>query len=306
MTYSNAPTKCKSPIKRIGGTLLAGAIVAAVSLQVAPATALAATRPKQAVNVKATHAKVIDYAGGFSSSTPSVLKKHGVKIVVRYVGYPSGSHAWKNLSKGEDKALRKADIDIAAVYETSASWMSGGYQAGVSAAKTAKADIVANGGPKRPFVYFACDEDANYIGKVNATLRGAAHVLGHSKVGIYGGYRVVNSALRTHSAAKGWQTMAWSNGRVAKGIALYQTIRTYEGKLGGLGYDSNFAKQDDIGQWGTHALKTPPAKKQTLAAPAPAPKQASAAVAPARPSRNRNIVHLATAFVGSLLSWLRF
>jgi hypothetical protein len=271
----DAVRRATNGIKRVGGTMLAGAIITAACLQAAPVDkAFAETQTKQEVNIKATHTTVVDYCAGFNRSTPSNLKKRGVKIVVRYSGYQSGVYAWKNLTKGEADALRKNDIDIVSVYETSASWMRGGYPAGVRAAKIAKADVIANGGPKNPFVYFACDEDASYTGQVNAALNGATQVLGRDKVGIYGGYTVVEGALKTHSAAKGWQTMAWSQGKVAKGIALYQTIKPYAGALG-LDYDSNFPKTDDIGQWGTHAVTTGSHETQASTAPTPVAQVAS-------------------------------
>jgi hypothetical protein len=255
------------------------------------------------VDDKATRGKGVDYTAA-SASTPATLKAHGVKVVVRYVGYQSGIYSWKNLRKWEANALRKNGIDIVSVYETDTSWMKGGYHAGVQAAKIAKADIIANGGPKDPFVYFACDEDAGYTGAVNAALRGAQHELGGDKVGIYGSYKVVDSALKTRSAAKGWQTMAWSQGKVAKGIALYQLIKPSAGNLG-LDYDSNIPKTDDIGQWGRHTVttgsdvkpKTTPAAKPatataagtqtaaTTGTPASAPRMVSQAAPQAAPKR---------------------
>jgi hypothetical protein len=284
MRNLNTPThgKLNNGIKRIGGTMLAGALITGVCLQAAPVKAFAETQTKQEVNVKATKTKVVDYCSGFSGSTPSTLKKQGVNIVVRYTGYQSGPYAWKNLNKGEANALRKNGIDIVSVYETTTSWMRGGYSAGVQAAKTAKADIAATGGPQKPFVYFACDEDASYTKQVNDTLRGAASVLGSDKVGVYGGYGVVDSALKTHSAAKGWQTQAWSYGKVANGIAMFQSVKPYAGNLG-LDYDTNWPHQNDIGQWGTHTVTTGSSAKQAPKAPAAAPKLTSATVSASSP-----------------------
>ncbi len=312
---TDAPQRAGIGIKRVGGTMLAGAIIATVGFQAAPVKAFADTQTRQEVNVKARRTKVVDYGAGFDLSTPKNLKKRGVNIVVRYAGYQSGKFAWKNLKRREANALRKEGIDIVSVYETTTGWMRGGYPAGVKAAKLAKADIIANGGPKKPFVYFACDEDAGYTRQVNATLRGAAQVLGRDKVGIYGGYGVVDSALKTHSAARGWQTMAWSRGKVAKGIALFQTIKTYAGDVG-LSYDSNFAHADDIGQWGIHTVATgsspkQAATKQATSGPTPAPKAtpkpapvssrrapASSTPAPSKPA----IEHLATLLL-RVLGW---
>lgn len=190
--------------------------------------------------------KVIDYAGGYHSGLPLLLRQAGIGIVIRYVG----SAAWKCLDKAEADQLRKAGIDIACVYETSAGWMLGGWEAGRIAAMAAKAAITDCGGPPAPFVYFACDVDTQEHSKVESCLAGAASVLGKDKVGIYGGYDIVDHALKGKFAAKGWQTEAWSQGRKLSTAVLYQHVAKLWGNLGGLDYDSNEMLADDIGQWG--------------------------------------------------------
>jgi hypothetical protein len=153
-------------------------------------------------------AAVIDYAGGYSSAAPMRFRRAGVGIVARYVG---GS-AWKSLTRSEANALRKAGVDIIAVYEPkSAGWMLGGYKAGVAAAKKARAAVVKCGGPSNAVIYFACDVGTHNYSAVNACLRGAASVIGKNQVGIYGSYYVCDSALKGGYAAKAWQTVAWSN-----------------------------------------------------------------------------------------------
>jgi photosystem II stability/assembly factor-like uncharacterized protein len=168
-----------------------------------------------------------------------------VGIVVRYVG----SAKWKCLTKREATLLRRAGIDIAAVYETKAAWMLSGYRAGVTAAKRARAAVRACGGPRTPFVYFACDVATKRYSRVNDCLRGAASVLGRDHVGIYGSYSVCDNALKSGWATKAWQTEAWSYGKSLSSAALYQNARRCDGSLG-LDYDSNFARTEDVGQWG--------------------------------------------------------
>lgn len=207
----------------------------------APASlALAAVQPAGTV--------VIDYPGGFNSSTPARLKRNGVGVAIRYVG----AARWKSLRRSEANALRKAGIDIAAVYETKANWMLGGRKAGVAAAKKARAAVIACGGPKRPFIYFACDVATRRYSTVNACLQGAASVLGADHVGIYGSYAVCAEALKSGYATKAWQTEAWSNGKVLATSAIYQRAHRINGNLG-LDYDSNLVRADDLGQWGYSA-----------------------------------------------------
>ncbi len=221
--------------------LAAAVLVAALLATLAPSPSALAATPSGLRSAPA----VIDYSSGFDSSTPAKLKKAGVGVVIRYVG----SSAWKCLTRAEARALRKHGIDIAAVYESDAAWMLGGRQAGVSAAKAARTAIIADGGPKQPFVYFACDTDTSDFASVNAALRGAQSVLGAQNVGIYGSYSVCESALRTGAAAKAWQTVAWSGGRVLHGAALLQLVPQTLGNLG-VDYDSNVRYLGDIGQWG--------------------------------------------------------
>jgi photosystem II stability/assembly factor-like uncharacterized protein len=206
------------------------------AVAVQPAMTLAAQTPGPVV---------IDYTGPFRSSTPTRLKRGGVGVAIRYVG----SAKWKCLTRREANALRSAGIDIAAVYETKAGWMLSGRKAGVAAAKKARAAVRACGGPKQPFIYFACDVATKRYSAVNACLRGAASVLGARNVGIYGSYSVCDNALKSGYATKAWQTEAWSSGKVLSRAALYQNAHRVHGNLG-LDYDSNFTRADDIGQWG--------------------------------------------------------
>lgn len=215
------------------------------STAAAPAPAAFAPASLALASVSAPGPVVIDYTGPFRSSTPSRLRRGGVGIVIRYVG----SAKWKCLTRREANALRRAGIDIAAVYETKAGWMLGGYKAGVTAAKRARAAVRACGGPRTPFVYFACDVATKRYSTVNACLRGAASVLGRNNVGIYGSYSVCDNALKSGWATKAWQTEAWSYGKSLASAALYQNARRCDGYLG-LDYDSNFARAEDLGQWG--------------------------------------------------------
>jgi len=232
-------------------TVSAGAAGAtgAVTVSVEPAAtgALVTGLRPSALDIASTSlpgAGVIDYAGGYRSTTPARLKKAGIGIVIRYVG----ASAWKSLTLKEANALRKEGIDIAAVYETTADWMFAGRAAGVAAAKKARSAIIKCGGPKKPFIYFACDRETTRYAAVNACLSGAASVIGTENVGIYGSYNVCKSALDGHYAAKAWQTLAWSYGKVLPEAALYQSTRQVFSNTG-LDYDTNFARDDAMGQW---------------------------------------------------------
>jgi hypothetical protein len=198
-----------------------------------------------------------------TSHAISAMKKAGVAVVIRYVG----SSSWKCVGKAEAEALRSHGIDLAAVYETTATMMLAGHAAGVSAAKTARAAVRAIGGPAAPFVWFACDTDTTNTGKVNEYLAGARSVLGAGKIGIYGSGLVCTSALKSHQADLAWQSMStgWRGyippTRKVAGLVLRQEGKAF-GNLG-IDYDADVVLGTNIGQWGYK----PPAPK-----PVPVPK----------------------------------
>jgi hypothetical protein len=198
--------------------------------------------------------RAIDAAVNTAPHSPRI-KAAGVKVVLRYFG----SAAWKCATKAECAALKKAGIDVAAIYETTADMMlKGGATAGIAAAKTVRTAIENAGGPHTPFVWFACDTDTSNYAAVNTWLKGAAQVLGANKVGIYGSGAVVASALKSGYATKGWiaQSTGWRGykNRPA-GLALLQGFKAY-GDLG-FDYDANDMLMDDIGQWGYVAAPVP-------------------------------------------------
>ena len=234
------------PHSRLSLSAFAVIVAAVLGMLIMSSPAFAA-----AAGTRSSLPGVIDYSSGFSSSTPATLKKAGVGIVIRYVG----SSAWKSLTPAEATALRGGGIDIAAVYESSAGWMLGGRSAGIAAARAARAAIIADGGPKRPFVYFACDTPTSDFASVNAALLGAQSVLGPENVGIYGSYSVISSALKAKAAAKAWQTVAWSNGQLLPEATLLQLIPRTLGDLG-VDYDSNIRYTADIGQWSMPTSQT--------------------------------------------------
>jgi hypothetical protein len=185
--------------------------------------------------------EVLDYSSGYPA--PSAIKTGGYAGVVRYIGTAGRG---KNLTRAEAQAMLAAGVPIALVYEDSAGWMRGGAAAGTRAARAALADAADCDVTVR-CVYFACDEDVTtQMGAVLGCLDGAAQVLGLGRVGVYGEADVIDAAVPGH-ATWGWQTRAWSGGRVSAKAALLQQIgyRT----VGGVQCDGSTILQDDWGQW---------------------------------------------------------
>lgn len=185
----------------------------------------------------------LDYA--FSKPSVTALHDLGIKFVCRYLSHSPS----KNLTPAEARTLSAAGIWIVVVWETTAKRASTGHAAGVDDAMDALAQAQACGMPDDRPVYFAVDWDASASQQaaINAYLDGAASVLGHDRVGIYGGYGPVSRALAAGKAAWAWQTYAWSGDRWAAGAQLQQYSNGHT--VDGADCDYDRATTSDYGQW---------------------------------------------------------
>lgn len=190
-------------------------------------------------------ADVLDYSSGFPA--PAAVKAAGYQGVVRYIGTPGRG---KNLTRAEAQQMTAAGVPIALVYEDTAGWMNGGAAAGAAAAWAALADAASCGVQVR-CVYLACDVDVTstaQMATVMSCLDGAAGTeLGRARTGVYGEADVIDAALSGGHAAYGWQTRAWSGGRVSARAAILQQIGYVA--VGGVQCDRSTVLNDDWGQW---------------------------------------------------------
>jgi len=141
---------------------------------------------------------------------PAALKAAGCRVVFRYLSQPG----WpKNLTGAEAEELLAAGIAIVLNYETTATFMLGGYAAGVACAKSARAQADALGAPRNARIYYSDDFDttADQIPTVMDFLRGAASEDGKDEVDAYGGLRISQAAAA--AGMRPWQTVAWSGGK---------------------------------------------------------------------------------------------
>jgi hypothetical protein len=184
--------------------------------------------------------EVLDYSAGWPRTIAPYVG------TVRYVGTPGRG---KNLTLAEAIAREADGTPQAYVYESTAGWMLGGRPAGSAAANAAAQDLHDLGQPYR-VVYLACDidiTDSTQFAAVDACLDGAASVLGRSKVGIYGEADVIDHCMGNGKAAYGWQTRAWSGGRVSGRACLLQQVGYVT--VDGVQCDRNTILKDDWGQW---------------------------------------------------------
>lgn len=187
---------------------------------------------------------VLDYSASWPP--PAAVRAGGYVGVVRYIGTPGRG---KNLTAAEARAMLSAGIPVGLVYEEGAGWMRGGSAAGVQAARRALADAKDCGVGVR-CVYFAADFDVIAAGEMAAIeqcLDGAAGVLGRARVGVYGEADVIDACLSAGHATWGWQTRAWSRGRVSTRAHLLQQIGAVH--PGGVECDRSTVLRPDWGQW---------------------------------------------------------
>lgn len=158
---------------------------------------------------------------------------------------PSG----RGIAAAEYRALRAAGIDVGLYWEGSESWMLGGEAAGVAAARNAEANRAAAGMPEGMPIYFAHDIDPEprHFGAIDACLRGAASVVGWDRVGVYGGWLLMNYLAGGGTVKWLCQTLAWEYGNglhPAAGLYQYGFNKWY----GGTNCDLVRATREHVGQ----------------------------------------------------------
>ncbi len=181
----------------------------------------------------------VDYA--WWTPTPTQLTAMGFSGVMRYISH-DGS---KDITAQEIANLRGAGFDIGIVYESTANRSTEGFGAGHDDAVFANAQLDALGYPSTCLVTYAVDFDAQpsqvqpyFDGVAAARLRPSAP---------YGSFAVVDGVH--YPAPYGWQTAAWSGGKVSKRAGLLQNGFHNT-------YDSNQVLVPDFGQW--RAQPSPP------------------------------------------------
>jgi hypothetical protein len=179
----------------------------------------------------------------------------GKRFVCRYLAYlPNG----KVLGSSERAALHAKGFAIVLNWEQSSGDMTKGYATGVTHATEALRQANALGAPSWVPIYFSCDVNVvnpTQLDAVQAYLNGAASMLGRSRVGVYAQYSVIE-ALVPGTAAYGWQTYAWSNGKVS---ARAHFLQYHNGVIvAGADCDLNRSLQDAFGAWSPDSTPQPP------------------------------------------------
>ena len=165
-----------------------------------------------------TETLLVDYA--FSRPSVAQIKAVGAVGVMRYLTRNTGD--LKVLTRGEAYAYRADGLMIGVVFEDGAGRALLGEAAGMADAEFATAQALAIGVPTSCPIFYAVDVETT-PDQVSAYFVGAQKC-GTFPVGVYGSCAVVDGLLSRNLAAWGWQTGAWSGGRVSQLAHLYQRI----------------------------------------------------------------------------------
>lgn len=193
----------------------------------------------------------------WSRPTVEQIKAVGAHFVARYFSTDPS----KNLRASEVTAYKAAGLGTVVVWETTTGRARAGRAAGVADAQAAEVQRKAVGLPGDMVIHFAVDEDTTWDA-VAPYFAGAVSVLGQPRVGVYGGFKVIEGA-----AAAGhkylWQTTAWSAGR----WSTHATIRQTGGTTLSGGADWDTATVPDFGQYPRPEVDMPttPADAQLIA-----------------------------------------
>ncbi len=166
--------------------------------------------------------KGIDCATPLTAQLAKQLAAAGIEFVVRYL-VPQ-RYEWKRLTKAEVEFIRAAGLQLASVFETSASRPAGGAVAGSVDGQEAYNEAVLIGQPLGSAIYFAVDYDAqpkDYDAIEQYLWAAAKKVTGYA-VGVYGSYAVIEEMARRKACTHFWQTYAWSKGKKSACANIYQ------------------------------------------------------------------------------------
>ena len=193
---------------------------------------------------------------GFDWSTgwltgPQVRAAGGV-LAGRYA-VPDLSPAGRGISAAEYATHKAAKVSVFLYYEGTASWMLGGWDAGVEAAHIAEASKANAAMPERQPIHYAhdIDPDPNHFPAIEACLDGIASVVGWDKIGVYAGWLLIDHLARLGKIRYFVQTIAWEYGRGVHPAATayqYDTRDVASNYVGGVACDRVRSLVDNFGQ----------------------------------------------------------
>ncbi len=205
--------------------------------------------------------KALDAA--YPGWTVAELKAAGIEAVGRYLGYGG-----KVIGAAEYHELVAAGIGVFLVWETSGKSWTGGYSAGVTEGRAARAQARALGHPDECTIYQAVDEGveptstlADYQRGFNDGGNAAPHVQG-----VYGDVHVGEYLLGLNLVSKFWETNArgWPGDAIddPRAVMVQRFAQSVPGVSGSYDVDDVFAV--DFGQNPRPHVAPPPAPPKPI------------------------------------------
>jgi hypothetical protein len=205
-------------------------------------------------------------AKGFDTSTPLTLAKaqqfaaDGYLFVARYLA-PLSWNSRKGIKRQEAEWNTQAGLNIVSAWETTAGaageGMSAGKEAGIFALQSAQ----EVGQPEGTKIYAAVDFEASksQYEKIADYFKAMDEQIVGYEIDAYGNDRIIEFLRDRGIIRNGWQTIAWSGGRIAEGISIYQNNCGPTG-LGyqkfGIGIDDDISHGNE-GWWNTNMAVIP-------------------------------------------------
>lgn len=168
----------------------------------------------------------------------NIFVANGYKFAGRYAVHDKSPNG-RGITGAEYRALLSHGIDVFLYYEEDEGWMLGGWDAGVRAANRALDVVLSTGMPVEMPVYYSHDigPQTIHFDVVDACLRGAASVVGLERVGLYGGWEIIDHCQKTGSARWFTQTIAWQGNRGVHPAANLHQYNTGTNLVGGVNCD---------------------------------------------------------------------
>lgn len=189
----------------------------------------------------------IDYS--WQKPDASSIASAGFQFVMRYLDYPGANG--KEITRTELDSLRANRLAVGVIYESTENRALDGFAAGASDAATAFNSSVAIGWPDTRPIFFPVDFDAQpaQYPLIASYFAGVKSILGTiARIGIYGGYDVIEWAHDNEIAGYFWQSLGFHHN---KGVYPNASIHQFQNGvfLDGKAVDYNVALNPDYGVW---------------------------------------------------------
>jgi hypothetical protein len=185
--------------------------------------AFVALEPETAGAARADESETIGFDFSWTKPDPDAMADAGYEFAI---GYVSPNPA-KNLSARQVAAYQDAGIGVGLVWESTAGRALDGRAAGEQDGRAAEAQANALGYPDDAVIFFAVDKNTTRADR--PAIRKYAEAFNEATrrpVGIFGEADVIDHFVTPGEppVRYGWQTSAWSKGRVSDKADLFKRV----------------------------------------------------------------------------------